>query len=286
MSANPEKRFFCFRGFMKSGTNWIANLLNLHPDVCCVGELHLHVLYQAMQKHMRTVPILIERADARRKFRGNFQGMVRHLLADIADPAATVIGERTPHSLDPLAVKNVPHITIIRDGRDVLISRIFHLYNFPEVSRVFERFPELQENLAAFQQDPWFFRENPERLLCNEEMVRESMQWWREHLEFDRATMQRHPQLQVLTLNYEDFHHDVEASRRRMYEFLDVDPELADPVPDRLQPGIDEERPNEFNRKGQIGDWKNYFTDQVREWINAEAGEELMRQGYVDSLDW
>ena len=71
-----------------------------------------------------------------------------------------------------------------------------------------------------------------------------------------------------------------------MYEFLDVDPALADSVPDRLQPGIDEERPNEFNRKGQIGDWKNYVNDQVRDWINAEAGEELRRQGYIDSLDW
>jgi hypothetical protein len=128
--------------------------------------------------------------------------------------------------------------------------------------------------------------EHPEKLLVNEEMVRESMGWWREHLESDRATIKRHPNLHVLTMKYEDFHADIEASRRRMYEFLAVDPELADDIPDRLQPVFDAERPNEFNRKGRIGDWKNYVTDEARQWINAEAGGELIRQGYVDSLDW
>lgn len=286
MASIPEKRFFCFRGYMKSGTNWIGNLLNLHPEISCVGELHLHLLYQTWQKHMRTVSILQEKMEARRMFRGNFQGMVRHLLADLADPAASVIGERTPHTLSPLAIKDAPHITIIRDGRDVLVSRVFHLYNFPQVSRVFERFPELQETLAAFQNDPWYFRNHPDRLLCNEDVVRETMRWWCEHLESDRQTILRHSHLRVLTLKYEDFHADVESCRRRMYRFLDVDPDQADPIPDRLQPTLDEERPREFNRKGQVGDWNNYVDDRVREWIKAEAGEELVRQGYTDSLNW
>ena len=39
-------------------------------------------------------------------------------------------------------------------------------------------------------------------------------------------------------------------------------------------------------RKGQVGDWKNYMTDQARRWVNEEAGQELLRQSYIDSLDW
>jgi hypothetical protein len=72
-----------------------------------------------------------------------------------------------------------------------------------------------------------------------------------------------------------------------MYEFLEVDPRRAGPIPAALRPALGEERPNEFNRKGQIGDWKNYVLDRrVKSWINDEAGEELIRQGYVTTLDW
>lgn len=270
---------------MKSGTNWVGSLLNLHPHVSCIGELHLQSIYETVQRDLRKLPIMTDRR-VRHVIRGNLQMMLRQTLADLADPAASVIGERTPHTLKPLAIKGVPQITLIRDARDVLISRFYHLYNYPEVSRVFQRFPELQPRLEVFRENRWYFHEHPDQLLATEEMVRESMRWWREHLESDRRTMSTHPNLQVLVLKYEDFHSDVEASRRRMYEFLGVDPLEANPIPAELFPGIKTERPDEFNRKGQIGDWKNYVTDEVKGWIKDEVGEELIRQGYETGMDW
>ena len=270
---------------MKSGTNWVGNLLNLHPEISCVGELHLQSIYQTIQSDLRKLPIMDDRR-VRHVLRGNLQGMLRQTLVDLADPKATVIGERTPHTLKPLAIKDAPQITLVRDGRDVLVSRIFHLYNYPSVSRVFDRFPELRETQAAFQDDEWYFRDHPEKLLANEEMVRESMRWWSEHLESDRHTISTHPQLRVLSRKYEDFHTEIEASRRAMYAFLQVDPEAAAAIPESLLPGFSEERPNEFNRKGQVGDWQNYITDDAKKWIKEEAGEELVRQGYATSQDW
>ncbi len=285
MTSIDGKRFFCFRGFMKSGTNWIGNLVNLHPQISCVGEFHWESLYQTFQRDLRNLPIMQNR-NVRMSVRSHLFKMIQQSLVDLADPEATVIGDRTPHTIRPIIIPNAPHITLTRDGRDVLISRIFHLYNFPEVSRVFERFPHMQERLQRFKQDPWYFHGHPEQLLDNEELVTESMRWWREHLESDRAMIKRHKTLRVLSLKYEDFHADVEGQRRRMYEFLEVDPDLAAPIPDNIQPKLHEERPNEFNRKGQIGDWQNYMTAQARRWINDAAGGELRRQGYIESLDW
>jgi len=151
---------------------------------------------------------------------------------------------------------------------------------------VFDRFDDMKARLDAFQKDPWYFRDHPQELLSNEEVVRESMRWWTEHLRSDRQTAASHPTLRVLTLKYEDFHSDIESNRNRMYDFLEVDPNQAAAVPEQLMPVLDQERPNEFNRKGQIGDWKNYMTNQSKVWINEEAGEELIRNGYVQSLDW
>lgn len=280
-----QKRFFCFRGFMKSGTNWVGNLLNLHPQISCVGELHLQSMYQTFQRDLRNLPIMRDRR-ARHVMRNNLQSMLRQTLVDLADADASVIGERTPHTMHPLAIKDAAQITLVRDARDVLVSRFFHLYNFPEVSRVFVRFPELQERLQRFQSDSWYFQKHPDKLLATEEMVRESMRWWREHLESDRHIRRTHPHLPVLEMRYEDFHADVEQCRARMYRFLELDPRDARPVPESLRPGFRKERPNEFNRKGQIGDWKNYVTDQVKVWIKEEVGDELIRQGYASSLDW
>ncbi|MDG2013028.1 MAG: sulfotransferase domain-containing protein [Pirellulaceae bacterium] len=295
-----DKRFFAFRGFMKSGTNWVCKLLNLHPQISCIGELHLQSIYETVQADMRRLSIMENRllqqhdhgtplehgSQVRQVVRANLQAMLRKTLTDLADPQATVIGERTPHTLQPLIIKDAPQITLIRDARDVLISRFFHLYNHPEVSRVFQRFPILQPRLKAFQVNRWYFRENPEQLLATEEMVRESMRWWREHLESDRRTQMTHPGLRVLTLKYEDVHARVNLCCRQMYEFLDVDPELAEPIPDFLQPGLKQERPGEFNRKGQVGDWRNYVFDDAKRWIKEEVGEELIRQGYEATVDW
>ena len=117
-------------------------------------------------------------------------------------------------------------------------------------------------------------------------MVRESSRWWREHLEKDRAAVEKFPHLPVRFVNYEALHADVEAERAKLFEFLGVKPKKAAKIEGCLKPGFSEERPNEFLRKGTVGDWKNYFTDDVKAWFKDTAGEELQRQGYAENADW
>ncbi len=270
---------------MKSGTNWLGNLLSSHPDIECVGEYHWQDVYEAFSSNLRTLPLYQEAPDYRQSVRKAFEEFIRKCL-DLAAPTAKVIGERTPHTLAPIILYDVPHISIIRDGRDILVSRAFHLFNYPTVHRLFERIPEMGEDFKRFQENPWYFKEHPQMLLRHEVMVKESAAWWRDHFVSDRKTIDQQPFLKVKFVRYEDLHRDVEQERNKLFEFLGVDPELAPAVEGEIKPGFSSERPNEFFRKGKIGDWENYFTNDTRKWFKEIAGEELLRQGYVDRLDW
>lgn len=279
------RRYFCLRGHMKSGTNWLGKILSSHPDIECVGEFHWQNVNNAFKNNLKTLALYQEDAKYRQTAKQLFEEFVRNCL-DKAAPNAKCIGERTPTTLDPLVLPDAPHISIIRDGRDILVSRAFHLFNYPEVHRLFDRLPEMKADFEKFKNDPWFFKENPEMLLRHEVMVKESCNWWREHFESDRKTLDQQPFLKVQFVRYEQLHVDVEAERNKMFKFLGVDPTQAVPIAGETKPGFTAETPNAFFRKGKTGDWQNYFTDQTRAWFKEVAGEELIRQGYVENNDW
>ncbi len=239
-----------------------------------------------INRAIRKLPLYRGNDELAKKLRSEFEALTKRMLESAAHPKAKLIGDRTPHTIEPIVLRGAPHVCIVRDGRDVLVSRAFHLYNRPESHRLFERFPELNAVYESFRNDPWYFKNNPEKLLCQEEMVRESSRWWREHLERDREATEKFPNLPVHVLKYEDLHADVEAERKSLFEFLGVKPTRAAKIEGHLKPGFTEERPNEFLRKGTVGDWKNYFTDDVKRWFKDEAGDELQRQEYCTGTDW
>jgi len=270
---------------MKSGTNWLSSLLSSHQEISCVGEFHWQEVVAAFNRNLNTQP-MYQSEEAKERARVNFEDMIRKTIADVADPTATVIGDRTPHSIIPVTLRSVPYISIIRDGRDILVSRAFHLYNHPTVHRLFDRIPAMKETLSKFQKDQWHFQKHPEDLLCHEVMVRESLQWWTGHLAKDESAVELFPKLKIRFVRYEDLHQDTDGERAKLFEFLDVDPKRAGKISGDLKPGFKKERPSQFLRKGKVGDWKNYFTDQTKEWFKEEAGDELIKYDYESSKDW
>lgn len=280
-----DRRYFCLRGFMKSGTNWLGSLLSSHEYISVVGEYHWQDMMEHLQRNFRRHPVY-ENPEYQKYTLTQFEQMVKNVLDHAVEHSARVVGERTPHRIEPLIIRDAPIISIIRDGRDVLVSRAFHLHNYPGCHRLFERLPEMNEDHQKFKRDPWFFRNNPGVLLRHELMVRESVGWWREHLVEDEASVKKHPRLQVKFIRYEDLHRETERSRKDLFEFLDVDPSRASDITGHLTPGFDVEQPTEFFRKGAVGDWTNYFTNQTREWFKEEAGEQLIRYGYEADYDW
>lgn len=41
-----------------------------------------------------------------------------------------------------------------------------------------------------------------------------------------------------------------------------------------------------FMRKGIVGDWKNHFTREIAQEFNEHLGEFMLKQNYIDNLDW
>ncbi len=284
-SGRETKRFFGVRGFMKSGTNWLGALLNLHPQIACLGEFHFHEIMQTVYQRVHS-PYYFGDVTAKQNSIRYFEQAIERCLLDAAPEGAELIGDRTPAPLAPVVLRGVPYLVILRDGRDVLVSRVFHLFNKPHVTKIFERSQPLRQCLERFQANEWHFREHPEELLANEELVRNSVQSWRKHLEADRKTAEKNQRLVVKFIRYEDLHQRLTEILPSIYEFLDVDPLQAQPPTRAELPGIPQKSPYSFMRRGEIGDWRNYFQPQTRTWFEEEAGDELSINGYLDEFPW
>ena len=279
-----DHRFFCLRGFMKSGTNWLGGLLDRHPHVSCQGEYHWEeMLGGIFSGQSRSLPL--REPESRNFLLQQLQSVVRKSVAFGMPDDIRVIGDRTPHGIEPI-ILDVPHIVIVRDGRDVLVSRAFHLFNRPDTTGLFELSATMRDSLASFQTDKWFFKTHPELLLTEPEFVRDTIRWWAEHQQRDQAAIEKHPDLPVRFVQYEDLLQDTNSTCDALFNFLGVEPDLAPEIKGHLKPGLKEEQPDKFLRKGQAGDWENYFTEQTKIWFKEIANEELVRLGYAENDQW
>ncbi|QKK09367.1 MAG: hypothetical protein HND58_15185 [Planctomycetota bacterium] len=283
----PDPFFLC--GFGKSGTNWVGNLLNLHPAVRCTGEWHFQHFLHAWEEFAKHPWQLGSNEPARRVARANVERLIRECLATTAEgqPGVTLVGDRSPRPLREL-VRGSKTIYVYRDGRDVVVSYTFHHLRAGEA----HHFPQhLRESFTRHQQA---FRDNPDAmgpddpgLLADEAWVRETARFWGWRVLEDIRHGAGTDTPTLLSVRYEDLHADVAAQCRRMYDFLGLDPAQATPPEHdaRTAPGFDrdddttEDRQSLY-RKGAVGDWQRFATPEFNRWLREEAGEALERLGY------
>jgi hypothetical protein len=293
-----KPRLFFLRGHPRSGTNWVGNLLNLHPRVSCTGEYHFETIYHAMNRTLTLPWQLSSLEPVSAEIRAAFEELVRRGVAVGCDrfrPGAVWHGDRTPRDLQPL-VADGRYIWIVRDGRDVAVSWTIHqIRRGRKVISTSIPAPANKHLLGLvepFAANPTLFDEQPELLLSDEAWVRELARSWRDRLESDlvAAAEIENPKSdsRLLRMRYEELHTDPGTQQERLYRFLELDPaEAAQVSPEtRTAPGFSQSDPMSFQRKGQIGDWRNYFTDQARAWFHDVAGDSLVRAGYAQDENW
>lgn len=290
--SKPKYTYFFVRGFMRSGTNWVGNLLNLHPRIACTGEFHLHRMYESFERitnpNRDPHSILMQpelRLPARREFERFARRIIELGCSQLDKPQATILGDRTPCLINRNVIRTAKKIHIVRDGRDCLVSSAFHFLRLTGTDYPFEDFPSMREKRKRFQQDPELFQQQPEQLLDDEDWVRSRIQAWARRYRLDRKFIKRH-QDRVFCTSYEELHDDTEKVRGRMYEFLGADPALAAPLNDRTSAGFKSENLLSHYRKGQVGDWRRFFNDAICRWFQEEAADVLRDAGYEKDGNW
>ena len=179
------------------------------------------------------------------------------------------------------------HFRMMRDVRDVIVSWTYLNFANNDDSQ-FNNMPEMMNKLQWFKSDPNYFSNHPLELLDYEPWVRKVCRQWKFRITRDDEFIQRtetgEVDARVMSIRYEDLHRDTPAVRNSMYEFLDLDPDLAEPLDSgrhKTSAGHANEDPTRMYRKGAVGDWKNYFTDSTSAWVNEMVGPLLRNHGWT-----
>jgi hypothetical protein len=316
-------------GHGKSGTTWVRNVLNAHPEILCKGEgrfferdfvraapvqdlqrgwlksVQPTSLYGAISssEYLRT---WIERSvwtggEDVDEHLGNLSRLaVSYFLNErLSKTGKKIVGDKTTFAGgEPLVEIGAIYpearvLHVIRDGRDVAVSMIHHMWNYAKDTGAFyDLEPEDLRRRAAY-------RENPKMALANglftEKRLHNIARSWAlrvgKAVEYGPA---------VLGANYAEVRYEAllekpEEEIGRVLRLLGAEAD-EETVRRCIEMGGFEkwsegrERGQEdtrsFYRKGMAGDWKNVFTERDKAVFKKAAGAVLVSLGYEEDDGW
>lgn len=284
-----NKKYFFVRGFVRSGTNWVCNLLNLHPKIFCNGEYHFFRMKSGIDEAINLDYCLLSNGIYKKTILDGFEETAKKCMELKNSKASAVcFGDRTAIGIEPIIIRNTPQIYIIRDLRDIIISYTYHLFRTEHAQDPFRYLPEMNKKKEIFRRDETYFVENKGRLLEDLSWVSELSTSWVKFIKKNNGSIKNQTRLltNVHIVKYEDLHSDIENQRNKMYNFLGVDPMGADKITELTAPGFKKENFSSHYRKGFIGDWISYFTDETKNCVKKIAGQVLIELGYEKNNNW
>jgi hypothetical protein len=277
-----QKTLFFIIGAPKSGTTWLQQLINHHPQIYCIGEglffeALMPLLKRTLGEHNKAIQtknqMLYNSDEGFPYFVNNhlyylFAASVLMILNKDEGKHHPIIGEKTPGNAAhlPLLARIFPEakfIHIIRDGRDCAVSGWFHIYrDTPEWAK--KTYPQFVDYANSFAKN------------------------WQKSVRLGYKYVNRNPD-RCFELKFEDLHQSPYAVMKSLFTFLGAhgDSDTVNACIERasfrhLSGG--RERGNEDThshyRKGIIGDWNNHFDATSLQVFMDHAGALLTELGY------
>ncbi|HBY69949.1 MAG TPA: hypothetical protein DEG69_20705 [Flavobacteriaceae bacterium] len=291
----------------RSGTTWLQRLLNAHPEVCClerrlfgeyadfvqddgqdrprlrvtldkyVHSMLLHHGYPKKDKHTLTQAFIKTLNKVERSHFG------KHVIVDKITPYVNT-AETVLEQLNTF-FPNSKLIYLVRDGRDVLTSGVFHWFNKQPADAELTKF-ERARRKQFLEGDTFkgrFFQD------------KEIEQWageWMQPLQTIQNAKKSHD---AKIIFYEDLLTDTEATLSECLSFLGVK-RTSGILKTCLEHGRfstmssgrkqGEAKPDAHVRKGISGDWKNYFTYADGKLFSELTKNTLVDFGYEENANW
>jgi len=237
-------------GLPKSGTTWLKNILATIPGY------HDRPIYDP----------------SRAPFFHDVTPLTFDLIPSYSYSVVKLHTKYTPYNFQTIKNKIGKWIVLFRDPRDMCISRYYHMLNLKS-HRHYGLYHSLGLEKSLFH--------------CINIVKNEYIDWiqnW--HLAYLRNKDK------ILELRYEDLNKNFKNSMNKVLNFLEIphnetfieklqSTQLKKPV--NVKESIAK---GDTKRKGIVGDWKNHFTEEHKDYFKEIAGDLLIELGYEKDYSW
>jgi Sulfotransferase domain len=324
--SRKDTPIFFVVGRPKSGTSWLQATLGRHPEILCRGEGEFFgrdygngqpkanqiLLYDIRPPSRRSLYTALAQSEPLRRWierstwthgddtEEHIANLTREaiyyfLTERLSKSNNRIVGDKTPFA-SPEIIKEISVICpeakvihIIRDGRDVAVSQLHHMWRGAAADGGwFHVTPEELHIRDRYWKDPQELLGSGEGIFT-EGRLREAAEGWKSDV---GAAHRDGPVLlgdNYTEVRYEDMLERPEEEFGRLFRFLG-----ARAGKDRVARCVEatsfekrsggrergQEDPRSHERKGIAGDWRNVFTERDRIIFKEIAGDLLIELGY------